>query len=138
MWLAPNLITLSGLICLFFAYAGMWYYAPEFVGGCAGTTHTHAHACGCLWRYGMALGDEPFRMQLYVLGGDFVWGCGRPELLASPACSALNAYAHASHCVPCARPISDDRCMQMPMCSVRVHATPLPSFQARRRGGPTC
>lgn len=32
MWLAPNLITLTGLIWLFAAYAGMWYYAPEFLG----------------------------------------------------------------------------------------------------------
>nr|BAU37047.1 ethanolaminephosphotransferase [Chlamydomonas sphaeroides] len=32
MWLAPNLITLSGLICTFVAYFLMWYFLPEFTG----------------------------------------------------------------------------------------------------------
>ncbi|GLC46650.1 hypothetical protein PLESTB_001550600 [Pleodorina starrii] len=32
MWLAPNLITLSGLIVTFIAYFTMWYVVPEFAG----------------------------------------------------------------------------------------------------------
>ncbi|GFR42927.1 hypothetical protein Agub_g3824 [Astrephomene gubernaculifera] len=32
MWLAPNLITLSGLIVTFIAYILMWYELPEFAG----------------------------------------------------------------------------------------------------------
>ncbi|KAG2422683.1 hypothetical protein HXX76_015847 [Chlamydomonas incerta] len=32
MWLAPNLITLVGLIVTFIAYGTMWYYLPEYTG----------------------------------------------------------------------------------------------------------
>ncbi|KAG2426862.1 hypothetical protein HYH02_014715 [Chlamydomonas schloesseri] len=32
LWLAPNLITLVGLIVTFIAYGTMWYYYPEYTG----------------------------------------------------------------------------------------------------------
>ncbi len=32
MWLAPNLITLVGLLVTFGAYFVMWYYLPDFTG----------------------------------------------------------------------------------------------------------
>lgn len=32
MWLAPNLVTLSGLFCLIVAYIANAYYLPDFVG----------------------------------------------------------------------------------------------------------
>ena len=36
LWLAPNLITLVGLIGMFVAYGIGCYYDPDFDGGCQG------------------------------------------------------------------------------------------------------
>ena len=42
MWLAPNLVTLSGLFCLILAYATNAYYLPDFVGARPAASHRAA------------------------------------------------------------------------------------------------